>query len=266
MPVSIDGDRVTPVPVGARKPGAGGPGANRQVHRVDARPTHADHPGVRPRPVALVVFERVQGMDVFGPVDVFYFANYVAQQAGEPETPYEVSSGGGGPDSDRGGPAILVERAVDDVSLRPDVLLVAGGLASGRPRGTPVRGWLGALAARSEEVGSVCTGALLLAEAGLLEGRRAATHWALAETLVRRHPERGRGRRPDLCVRRRVDLRRGDRRHRPRAAARPSAPWGRDGLAGRPAHGRLPPAGRGPAAVQRPARRAPVGEPDGSPS
>ena len=47
---------------------------------------------------------------------------------------------------------------------------------------------LGALAARSDEVGSVCTGALLLAEAGLLEGRRAATHWALAELLVRRHP------------------------------------------------------------------------------
>ena len=50
-------------------------------------------------------------------------------------------------------------------------------------------GWLGEAARRSRRIGSVCTGAFLLAEAGLLEGRRVATHWASAERLAALHPE-----------------------------------------------------------------------------
>jgi transcriptional regulator GlxA family with amidase domain len=49
--------------------------------------------------------------------------------------------------------------------------------------------WLKAAAERSRRVTSVCTGAFLLAQAGLLEGRRVTTHWASCDELARRHPD-----------------------------------------------------------------------------
>jgi transcriptional regulator GlxA family with amidase domain len=155
--------------------------------------SQVEHDGaMRHRRVVIVVFDQVQGLDVFGPVDVFYFANYVAAQLGAATCPYTVEIAGQelGPLRTAGGPRLYVERALDDESLRPDVLLVAGGLYVETPaRDERFVAQLRALAARSGEVGSICTGALLLAEAGLLDGRRATTHWALAATLVERHPD-----------------------------------------------------------------------------
>ena len=70
-----------------------------------------------------------------------------------------------------------------------DTLLVAGGSAveqdSIGPRATQ---WIREIAGRTRRVGSVCTGALLLARAGLLDGRRATTHWNWCELLARRYP------------------------------------------------------------------------------
>lgn len=137
------------------------------------------------------MFAGVQGLDVFGPADVFYFANYLADQAGE-QPPYTVQLAARqvGPVPTASGPSIHADRSVSDPDLRPDVLLVAGGLAVGAAAtDRALVAELADLAARSEEVGSVCTGALLLAEAGLLNGRRATTHWALAELLADAHPE-----------------------------------------------------------------------------
>jgi transcriptional regulator GlxA family with amidase domain len=146
---------------------------------------------VRSRTVALVVFDGVQGLDVFGPADVFYFANHHAEQAGEGPPPYavELVARTPGPVRTAAGPALVAGRSIDDPDLRPDVLLVAGGL--GTPEVATDRAFVDALrslASRSAEVGSVCTGAVLLAEAGLLDGRRATTHWALADQLARGHP------------------------------------------------------------------------------
>jgi transcriptional regulator GlxA family with amidase domain len=69
-----------------------------------------------------------------------------------------------------------------------DVVLVPGGQGTRREVDNPaVIGWLRAVAARATWVTSVCTGALLLHEAGLVKGRRVTTHWGFVETL------RGRG-------------------------------------------------------------------------
>lgn len=147
---------------------------------------------VQERTVVIVVFDGVQALDVFGPADVFYFANYIAEQAGEPGAPYRVllAGAGVGPVRTSAGPTLHADRAVSDPDLRPDLLLVAGGLTiESAACDAPFVAALRHLAARSTEVGSVCTGAMLLAEMGLLDGRQATTHWALADRLAAAHPE-----------------------------------------------------------------------------
>lgn len=147
---------------------------------------------MRHRSVAIVVFDKVQGLDVFGPSDVFYFANYLAELAGEPQPLYtiEVAAASAGPVTTAAGPAIYATRSVADPALRPDLLLVAGGLSvAAAADDESFLADLAGLASRSREVGSVCTGALLLASIGLLEGRQATTHWALADHLAADHPE-----------------------------------------------------------------------------
>lgn len=149
-------------------------------------------PQMRARTVALVVFDGVQGLDVFGPADVFYFANHHAAQAGERDMPYEVVLVGpeAGPVRTAAGPRIVADRRMDDLRLRPDVLLVAGGLTATRwAEDVDFVTTLRSLAGHSSEVGSICSGAVLLARTGLLDGRRAATHWALADQLARAHPD-----------------------------------------------------------------------------
>lgn len=146
---------------------------------------------MRERTVVVVVFDGVQGLDVFGPTDVFYFANYLAERDGHPTPPYrvEIAAARAGPVRTSSGPTLHADRAVADPRLRPDLLLVAGGLTvESAAADVAFVAELAGLAARSSEVGSVCTGALLLAEAGLLDDRCATTHWALADRLATTHP------------------------------------------------------------------------------
>jgi transcriptional regulator GlxA family with amidase domain len=70
-----------------------------------------------------------------------------------------------------------------------DTLLVAGGSAIENDEiNTQVIRWLKTIAGQVRRIGSVCTGAMLLARAGLLDGRRATTHWNWCEVLIRRAP------------------------------------------------------------------------------
>jgi transcriptional regulator GlxA family with amidase domain len=70
-----------------------------------------------------------------------------------------------------------------------DTLLVAGGSAIENDEvNAEVIRWLQNIAGRIRRIGSVCTGAMLLARAGLLDGRRATTHWNWCEVLIRRAP------------------------------------------------------------------------------
>jgi transcriptional regulator GlxA family with amidase domain len=77
-----------------------------------------------------------------------------------------------------------------DPPPRHDTLVVAGGVGAREAvedAGTVA--WIAAAAARARRTASVCTGAHLLAEAGVLAGRNATTHWRWCRTLARRHPD-----------------------------------------------------------------------------
>ena len=134
----------------------------------------------------VVAFDGVQSLDVAGPVEVFTRGG---QLAGDP---YDVEVVGPRPGRLRTSSGLTLEVARGLPSLRAavDTLVVAGGdgtaaAMADRPFVTAI----GRVGRNARRVTSVCTGAFLLAEAGLLAGRRATTHWDACELLARRYPD-----------------------------------------------------------------------------
>jgi transcriptional regulator GlxA family with amidase domain len=141
------------------------------------------------RVIEMVAFDAVQLLDVTGPLQVFATANETIAKAGRPH-PYTVR---------------IVARQVPNVtasagimlgtqSLSPpgspvDTLIVAGGpgvKAAAEER--ELVAWVTARAAAARRTASVCTGAYLLAKTGILDGRRATTHWSFCDHLARSFP------------------------------------------------------------------------------
>lgn len=133
----------------------------------------------------IVVYEGVQSLDVTGPLEVFAGA---ATAAGHPDV-YRITTAGlgGRPVRTSSGLRLLPEADLDHVGPA-HTLVVPGGAGTAAPDPAVVRR-ISELAAQAERVVSVCTGAFLLAEAGLLAGRRAVTHWAYCDSLARRFPD-----------------------------------------------------------------------------
>jgi transcriptional regulator GlxA family with amidase domain len=133
--------------------------------------------------IVIVAFDDVQALDVTGPSEVFSLA-----------------------DRARGGGAYSIElvseaagvRTSSGLTLEPhgrldnreiDTLVVPGGKGTRTAaQDEKLIAWIRSAAKRSRRVTSVCTGAFLLARAGLLDGRRATTHWAACKALQRQHP------------------------------------------------------------------------------
>lgn len=148
----------------------------------------------QPLTIEVLLFPDFQLLDATGPVAVFEAADYFARGGGDPgdgsaaASAYAVrlvspdgglvpsSSGVALATAPLGGPA-------------PDTLLVPGGTGTRRPDLDPaVVRHLRRRAPRCRRVASVCTGAFLLAAGGLLDGRRATTHWRHGNALARRFP------------------------------------------------------------------------------
>ncbi|HTZ79106.1 MAG TPA: DJ-1/PfpI family protein [Stellaceae bacterium] len=142
-----------------------------------------------PRTVEILAFPGVQLLDVAGPLQVFASANDIARERGDapPYRPKVVAAEGTAVTASAG--LGLVAASLPPAGSPLDTLIVAGGAgvhaAADNPR---LLSWVRARAARARRVASVCTGAFLLAAAGLLDGRRAATHWRHCAELARRHP------------------------------------------------------------------------------
>ncbi|MEU9998548.1 GlxA family transcriptional regulator [Streptomyces sp. NPDC050848] len=137
------------------------------------------------RPVLFVLFDGVQSLDVTGPLEVFAGADRFGGGGGG-TYPISTASLDGGPVRSHSGLRLLPDRTLADAD-RPHTLVVPGGEGTRRPDPRLID-WLREHAPRADRLVSVCTGALLLAEAGLLDGHRVTTHWIACDHLARCYP------------------------------------------------------------------------------
>ena len=141
-----------------------------------------------PRPVALVVFDRLQPLDLVGPHEVFAGANTHERSLGRP-APYEISVVAAVPGVVRSSAGLPVVAEHPLPSTPVDTIMVVGGSGSRDARHDQVlMTWLRQASPRARRTCSVCTGAFVLAAAGLLDGRRVTTHWASAQELAHAYP------------------------------------------------------------------------------
>jgi transcriptional regulator GlxA family with amidase domain len=140
----------------------------------------------------MVAFPDVQILDVTGPLEVFGCASrMLAERRSAPHPAYgvEIVASRAGALTCSSGMRIVAERALRAVSGGIDTLLVAGGIGTAAAvRDAGLVRWVRAMAPRVRRLGSVCSGSFVLAEAGLLDGRRATTHWAWCDTLAKQFP------------------------------------------------------------------------------
>lgn len=142
------------------------------------------------RRVLILGFPGVQALDLVGPSEVFSGATLCLASRGRTDDGYAVSVV-----AHRGRPATtgtgleLVTQPLPDPRGAVDTLVLPGGAGITEARAnSELVGWIQLAAERARRVVSVCTGAFLAAQAGLLDGCRATTHWAFADQLAGEFP------------------------------------------------------------------------------
>ncbi|MDB5700787.1 MAG: transcriptional regulator, AraC family [Sphingomonadales bacterium] len=140
-----------------------------------------------PRKMALVGYRGVQSLDIIGPLEVFAMANRFGDRQS-----YQVllaSPSGGDVVCNSG---VVLANSISLAELPPalDTILVGGGDEAGllSMRDSAVVDWLTTRAGTTRRIGSVCSGAFVLAAAGVLDGRSATTHWEVCAELQRFRP------------------------------------------------------------------------------
>lgn len=138
------------------------------------------------RRIAMLIYPGVAPLDVAGPLQVFGVANFLRKRK-----LYDVETVAptGDPVPTPVGFSFLPTRPMAALALPLDTLLVSGGGGPEAGTSPAILDWLRHAAPHVRRLGSVCTGAFALGAAGLIGGRRVATHWAFGAELARRNPE-----------------------------------------------------------------------------
>jgi transcriptional regulator GlxA family with amidase domain len=144
-----------------------------------------------PRRIVMLAFPDAQILDVTGPLEVFAIAArlLVHRTSRDPGYSVELVAPSAGPVRMSNGLELVARRAMRDVRGPVDTLFVAGGEGVRRAvEDAATIEWILRMDARARRMASVCSGAFLLARAGLLDGRRATTHWGSCAALARLFP------------------------------------------------------------------------------
>jgi transcriptional regulator GlxA family with amidase domain len=129
--------------------------------------------------VGIFVFDEVEVLDFAGPYEVFTTASRISGRgdASSP-VPFNVFTIAKGKSSIRTRPGLIVQADYTITDHPPiDLLLVPGGVVTGELAAPIVSDWIASLFPKPKLIASVCTGAFLLAQAGLLDSKLATTHW-----------------------------------------------------------------------------------------
>lgn len=145
------------------------------------------------RRIVIVAHPGVLGMELLGARDIFEMANTVlGRQGAGPAYKVEIATLDGAPARLWGGLELGPVRRLAGWRAPLDTLVVVGGLLAVEASEDPaLAAAVRRAAGRARRVVGLCTGAFLLAAAGLLDGRRATTHWLYGDQLAARHPEVG---------------------------------------------------------------------------
>ena len=138
------------------------------------------------RRVVIVAFDGAQSLDISGPAEAFS----IATRFFKGDYAIELVTPDGEPARCTSGLSLNADRSIDEVRGAIDTLVIAGGVGTDAVVADErVIAWVRDAAKRARRVASVCTGAFVLAEAGLLDDRRATTHWADCARLAERYPQ-----------------------------------------------------------------------------
>jgi transcriptional regulator GlxA family with amidase domain len=140
------------------------------------------------RTVLIVGFTGVQGLDIVGPFDVFTGASMLAAGNGAEGYDVHLVSVDGAPVCTGTGLTMVAE-PLPDPDVPVDTIVLPGGFGTDEARRDGrLTDWIAAAAVHARRVVSVCNGAVLAAQAGLLDGCVATTHWAFAPMLAAEFP------------------------------------------------------------------------------
>jgi transcriptional regulator GlxA family with amidase domain len=140
---------------------------------------------------AIVVFKDIEVLDFTGPFEVFAVTRLNESKRREEPSPFNVFlvAETKDPVVTAGGMKVLPAYDLDDCPPL-DILVVPGGWGTRKEMDNErLLGWIAERAKEVETLASVCTGALLLGKAGLLDGRRATTHWRSLDWMQELFPE-----------------------------------------------------------------------------